>query len=187
MTDGARSRTHPRAILSRLVFVLAAGLFAFVAWRTFGPGAAHGEWRSVSRQIQLDDLRVTGPSARGGHLHHPALIYFHDPGCRPCRTASERFRARLDRAGDDEPCGGAMACYVIGKPGAFVPDSAVTDYLGTVEVLVPQGPNPSLGFVGDLPMFAATDAAGRVTRAYVGIPDDDVFDRLLPRQPGVER
>lgn len=170
-------RNRAGAVLSGMFFLLAAGLFTFVLWNTVGPGASHGEWRSVSDEIRLGDLRLSGPDDRSGDVEHPALIYFHDPECSPCRPASQRFRERVAN-GSTEAGAAERSYYVIGKPGAFAPDSAVTEFPPPVEVFVPVGSNPSLGFVRDLPMFVATDSTGRVAEAYVGTPDSDVFERL---------
>lgn len=181
MTDEDAGRGQPGGIVSGVLFVAAVGLFAFVLWRTVGPTSSRGEWRTVSPDVRLEDLRLSGPGAKPGQVDHPALLYFHDPECEPCRSASRRFRQRLQRRTTKSPAvpvTDPTSYYVIGTPDTFVPDSAVSEYPGPVEVYVPVGSNPALGFVRDFPMFVATDSTGRVAKAYIGIPDREVFDRL---------
>lgn len=164
-------------VMSAALFVLASGLFVFVLWRTVGPRAPRGEWREEYHGIQLGDLSLSGREPDSGGLRHPAVIYFHDAECRPCEVASERFGQHLVHRVDTDSAGGT-SYYIIEKPGSFVPDSAEQKYPPPVEVYVVVGSNPSLAFVRDFPMFAATDSAGQVMKVYVGIPDREVFDQL---------
>lgn len=157
--------------------------FAFTLWQRFGTDSARGEWRGGIRGQEISGLTLSGPGGSIGAVRHPALVYFHDPECQPCSSASTRFRNFVEEA-SDPGAADARGYYVLIKPGsADTTTIAELDrrYPAAVETYLVRGFNRSLAFVRDVPMFVATDASARVRDAFVGIPDRSVFKRLLRR------
>lgn len=113
-------------------------------------------------------------------MRHPALIYFHDPECRPCGSASASFGKFVEADADSSR--DRTNYYVLVKPGTA--DTALIAELDRrfpppVQPYLIRGFNRSLGFVRDVPLFVATEGSARIRAAFVGLPDREVFDRLL--------